>query len=149
MAAMQAMLGEVGIQVVPRAVDVATYNGIVYNPQPDYTQYPLVYAGAQNGLDPGAVNLYINESQIPPNGANIMRVRDAELTAAMNAALSEADDTKRLTAFQNAARVFNHDLPWAPLWVGTRYGGTPNGHSMGPAAGGGFDQRAETWAFTT
>jgi peptide/nickel transport system substrate-binding protein len=151
MAAMQAMLAAVGIHVVPRAVDVATYNGIVYNRQPDLAQYPLVYAGAQNGPEPGAVNLYINESQIPPNGANIMRIRDAALNGALGAALGEPDDTKRITRFQDVARVFNRDLPWAPLWVGTRYGiiasNVANFVWTPAPSGGGYDQQAESWAF--
>ncbi len=151
MAAMQAMLAEVGIHVVPRAVDVATYNGIVYGRPPDLTQFPLVYAGAQNGPEPGAINLYINESQIPPNGANIMSIRDATLNAALAAALGEPDDTKRIVRFQDVARVFNHDLPWAPLWVGTRYGiitANVENFVWTPApSGGGFDQQAEKWTF--
>ena len=151
MAAMQAMLADVGIHVVPRAVDVATYNGIVYNPKPDLTLYPLVYAGAQNGPEPGAISMYINESQIPPNGANIMRIRDAALNAALNAGLSEPDDAKRIARFQDVARVFNRDLPWAPLWVGTRYGiiaaNVANFVWTPAPSGGGYDQKAETWAF--
>ena len=68
MAAMQAMLGQVGINIVPRAVDVATYNGIVYAPSPDHSLYPLVYAGAQNGPDAGGINIYINEITDPTRG---------------------------------------------------------------------------------
>ena len=52
MAAVQAMLAQVGINVVPRAVDTPTYNGIVYAANPSYSQFPLVYAGLQNGPDP-------------------------------------------------------------------------------------------------
>lgn len=151
MAAMQAMLAEVGIHVVPRAVDVATYNGIVYGRPPDLSQFPLVYAGAQNGPEPGAINMYINESQIPPNGANIMRIQDAALNAALNAGLSEPDDTRRIARFQDVARVFNRDLPWAPLWVGTRYGiiaaDVANFVWTPAPSGGGYDQQAETWTF--
>lgn len=151
MAAMQAMLAQVGIQVVPRLVDVATYNGIVYAPKPDLSQFPLVYAGAQNGPEPGAINMYTNTSQIPPNGANIMRVRDAALTAALNAAVGEADDAKRPARFQQVARVFNKDLPWAPMWVGTRYGiisANVENFAWTPApSGGGYEQNAEQWAF--
>jgi peptide/nickel transport system substrate-binding protein len=151
MAAMQAMLGEVGVHVVPRLVDVATYNGIVYAQKPDLSQYPLVYAGAQNGPEPGAINMYTNESQIPPNGANIMRVRDHDLNAALNAALGEPDDAKRPGRFQAVARTFNRNLPWAPLWVGTRYGiitsNVANFVWTPAPSGGGYEQRAETWAF--
>ena len=150
MAAMQAMLGQVGINVVPRAVDVATYNGIVYASTPDLGAFPLVYAGAQNGPDAGGVNIYLNESQIPPAGANIMRVKDAALNTALNTALGEPDQARRQADFQNVARVFNKDLPWAPMWVGKRYGvvsAKVQNFAWTPApSGGGYQQHAEQWA---
>ena len=152
LAAIQAMLGQVGVNVVPRAVDVPTYNGIVYAREPDLSQYPLVYAGAPNGPNPAIANLNLNEKQIPPAGANIMRVRMPPLNAALDGALAEVDDAKRATLFQEVARVFNRDLPWAPLWVQRRYGIVASGvHNFvwTPSPGGGsFDQHAETWSFT-
>jgi len=151
LAAIQAMLAQVGVNVVPRAVDVATYNGIVYAREPDLAQYPLVYAGAPNGPDPGIANLGLNESQIPPAGANIMRVRIAALNAALDAALAEVDDAKRTALFQQVAKVFNSELPWAPLWVQRRYGivsAALRNFIWTPSPGSGsYDQHAESWAF--
>jgi peptide/nickel transport system substrate-binding protein len=152
MAAMQAMLGQVGINVTPRAVDVATYNGIVYAPKPDNSLYPLVYAGAQNGPDSSAISIYLNEKQIPPNGANIMRVRMPDLNAAFDAALTESDDAKRPAELQQVARVFNKELPWAPMWVGKRYGvlaAEVANFVWTPApSGGGYNPDAQNWALT-
>lgn len=151
LAAIQAMLAQVGVNVTPRAVDVPTYNGIVYAREPDFSQYPLVYAGAPNGPDPGIASLNLNEKQIPPAGANIMRVRMPALNAALDGALAEVDDTKRATLFQEVARVFNRDLPWAPLWVQRRYGvvaAEVRNFVWTPSPGsGGYDQHAESWAF--
>ncbi len=152
LAAIQAMLAQVGVNVVPRAVDVATYNGIVYAKTPDPTQYPLVYAGAPNGPDPGIANLNLNENQIPPAGSNIMRVRIPTLNAALDGALGVVDDAKRTAMFQQVAKVFNSELPWAPLWVQRRYGIVAAGlHNFvwTPSPGGGsYDQHAETWSFS-
>lgn len=145
LAAVQAMLGQVGITVVPRQVDVATYNGIVYAKEPDLSQYPLVYAGAQNGPDAGGINQYLNESQIPPAGANIMRVRIPEVSEALNAALQQGG-----AKFQDVARAVNHTLPWAPMWVAKRFGAvSPRVENFvwTPApSGGGYDQQAERWS---
>ena len=150
LAAIQAMLAQVGVNVVPRAVDVPTYNGIVYSKTPDATQYPLVYAGAPNGPDPGIANLALNESQLPPAGANIMRVRIPALNAALDGALAEVDDKKRTALFQQVEKTFNSELPWAPLWVQKRYGivsAAVHNFVWTPAPGGGsYDQHAETWA---
>lgn len=151
LAAIQSMLAQVGVNVVPRAVDVATYNGIVYAHDPDFSQYPLVYAGAPDGPNPGIANLSLNEKQIPPAGANIMRVRMPRLNAALDSALAEVDDARRAALFQEVARVFNSDLPWAPLWVQRRYGvveANVRNFVWTPApSGGSYDQRAETWGF--
>jgi peptide/nickel transport system substrate-binding protein len=151
LAAIQAMLAQVGVNVTPRAVDVPTYNGIVYAREPDYSQYPLVYAGAPNGPDPGIADLNLNERQIPPAGANIMRVRMPALNSALDAAIAETDDAKRAALFQEVGRVFNRDLPWAPLWVQRRYGivaADVRNFVWTPSPGGGsYEQQAETWAF--
>ena len=78
LAAVQAMLAQVGINVVPRAVDTPTYNATIYAQSPDWSQFPLVYAGLQNGPDPSAINIGLNEKQIPPAGANFLRIRMPE-----------------------------------------------------------------------
>ncbi len=150
LAAMQAMLSQVGIAIVPRQVDVATYNAIVYAREPDLSAYPLVFAGAQNGPDPGGINLYLNESQIPPAGANIMRVRNSALSAALDGGMTANDAAGRVEKFREFARIANRDVPWATMWVAKRYGivsADVENFVWTPApSGGGYDQSAERWA---
>ncbi|MGY5811085.1 ABC transporter substrate-binding protein [Rhizobium sp. LEGMi198b] len=122
LAAVQAMLAQVGINVVPRAVDAPTYNSIVLNAKPDIAQFQMVYAGLQNGPDAGSINVGLNESQIPPAGANVVRARMPDLSAALNAALTETDGSKRDGRYQDVCKVMNTNLPWATLWVAKRYG---------------------------
>ncbi len=123
MAAVQAMLGQVGINVVPRVVDVPTYNGIVYsNDDAGWDQFPLIYAGIRNGPDPASINIGLNSAQLPPNGANIMRVEFDDLTAAFDAAMSETDIAAADGKWQEVCSVMNQTLPWAPMWVSSRYG---------------------------
>lgn len=152
MAAMQAMLAQVGINVVPRAVDVATYNGVVYAQQPDWTQYPVVYAGIQIGPDASNINIALNEKQIPPAGANVARVRDAALTRALDTALAEVDDAKLPARFQDVCKAMNDTVPWGTMWVAQRYGVVSNrlkDFTWLPApAGGPYDQKAHLWSLT-
>jgi peptide/nickel transport system substrate-binding protein len=80
-----------------------------------------------------------------------MRVRMPALNAALDAALAEVDDAKRTALFQQVAKVFNSELPWAPLWVQRRYGivsTAVRNFVWTPSPGGGsYDQHAENWAF--
>jgi peptide/nickel transport system permease protein len=122
MAAVQAMLAQVGINVTPRAVDTPTYNSIVLNPTPDVAQFQMVYAGLQNGPDPSSINVGLNEKQIPPAGPNVVRARMPELTKALDTALGETDATKRDARYQDVCKVMNAELPWGTLWVANRYG---------------------------
>lgn len=122
LAAVQAMLAQIGINIVPRAVDTPTYNSIVLNPQPDVSQFQMVYAGLQNGPDAGSINVGLNEKQIPPAGPNVVRARMPELNTTLDAALGETDSAKRNARYQDVCKVMNSNLPWATLWVANRYG---------------------------
>jgi peptide/nickel transport system substrate-binding protein len=150
MAAIQAMLADVGINVVPRIVDVPTYNSIVYAATPDWNSFPMVYAGYQDGPDPSSLNAALNATQVPPAGANIMRVRTPALTTALNTALAETDASKRAGRYQEVCRVMNAELPWGTLWVTSRYGVVSRrlqDFTWIPAPSGGpFAQHAEQWS---
>lgn len=150
LAAIQAMLGDVGIMVEPKAVEVATYNSIVYAGAPDHSQYPLVFAGLQNGPDPSGINFGLNGTQMPPNGSNIMRANFPELNQALDAALGESDDSQRPARFQAVNAAFNKLLPWGPMWVATRYGvasSAVKGFFWTPApSGGGYVASAQNWS---
>lgn len=150
MAAMQAMLAQVGVNIVPKAVDVATYNGVVYAAQPDWTQYPLIYAGIQIGPDASNLNIALNEKQIPPAGANVARVRKADVTAALDAALAETDDNKLAGRFQDVCKAMNKSVPWATMWVSKRYGVASTKLKdfvwLPAPAGGPYAQNAQAWS---
>ncbi|MFA1621736.1 ABC transporter substrate-binding protein [Rhizobium mongolense] len=122
LAAVQAMLAQVGINVVPRAVDAPTYNSIVLKADADISQFQMVYAGLQNGPDAGSINPGLNEKQIPPAGPNVVRARMPDLTSALDAALAETDSSKRDARYQQVCKVMNTELPWGTLWVANRYG---------------------------
>lgn len=150
LAAMQAMLAQVGIHIVPRAVDTPTYNATVYKLSGDPHAFPLIYAGLQNGPDASNINIGLNEKQIPPAGANIMRIRLPEVTRSLDAALAETDAAKRDARYQEVCRATNAALPWATMWVGNRYGVASaklRGFVWTPApAGGPYQAHPERWS---
>jgi peptide/nickel transport system substrate-binding protein len=152
LAAIQAMLAQVGINIVPRAVDTPTYNGIVLGQNPDYSQFPLTYAGLQNGPDPSNLNFGLNEKQIPPAGSNVLRVRMPEVTAAFDAALGEIDADKRVERYRDVCKAMNANLPWGTLWVANRYGVASTklqNFIWTPApAGGPYQAYPEKWSIT-
>jgi peptide/nickel transport system substrate-binding protein len=150
LAAMQAMLAQVGINIVPRAVDTPTYNSIVYKQGGDAGEFALIFAGLQNGPDASNINIGLNEKQIPPAGANIMRVKMPEVTAALDAALAETDAAKRDARYQDVCKATNANLPWATMWVASRYGVASarlKDFVWTPApAGGPYQAHPEKWA---
>ncbi|MFD2262868.1 ABC transporter substrate-binding protein [Lacibacterium aquatile] len=150
MAAVQSMLAQVGVNVVPRVVDTPTYNGTVYKEgTPDWNAFPMIFAGLQNGPNPASINPGLNKSQLPPAGFNTMRIEFDELSAAFDTALAETDQSKVEGAWKNVCKVMNKDLPWGTLWVANRYGVASNklkDFTWVPApAGGPFAQHPERW----
>lgn len=147
MAAVQAMLADVGINVVPRVVDVPTYNGIVRGD--DVNQFPLVYAGAGNGPNPAQHNINLNSAQVPPNGNNIMHISLPELDAALASAMSESDQSQVNARWQEVCRIVNEQMPWGSMWVASRYGIASDSLKdfvWTPAPGGGpFEMNSESW----
>lgn len=147
MAAIQSMLAQVGISVVPRALDVPSYNGIVRGE--NWADFPLIYAGLQNGPNPAALNVGLNVAQQPPAGNNIMRIDMAALTQALDEAMGETDPAQADAKWQQVCKAMNEELPWGPMWVGTRYGVVSaklKDFLWTPAPGGGpFVSRPEAW----
>lgn len=147
MAAIQAMLAQVGINVVPRALDVPSYNGIVRSE--NWQDFPLIYAGLQNGPNPASLNIGLNAAQIPPAGNNIMRIEMPALTEALNTAMAETDPAKADAKWQQVCKEMNSELPWGPMWVASRYGVVSSklkDFFWTPApAGGPFVSHPEKW----
>jgi len=149
LAAIQAMLAEVGVNIVPRVVDTPAYNAIVYADPLKPEEFPLVYAGLQNGPEPSNINIGLNEAQIPPAGSNFLHVRTPELTAALDAAMAELDPAARNGKYAEVCRVMNETLPWGTMWVASRYGVASSSLTdfvWTPApAGGPFAAHPEAW----
>lgn len=147
MAAIQAMLAQVGINVSPRAVDVPTYNGIVRGE--NWDEFPLVYAGAQNGPSPATLNVNLNAAQMPPVGNNIMRIDMPELTDAIETAMAETDTSSANEKWQQVCHIMNDELPWGSMWVASRYGVASaklEDFFWTPApAGGPYQAQPENW----
>ena len=148
-AAMQAMLAQVGINIVPRTADMAGYNSVIYANPLDPSQFQLVYAGLTNGPDAGNLNIGLNTAQIPPNGSNYTRVDLPPVTEAFNAALKETTPDGLEKAYNEVCRAMNANLPWATLWETKRHGvEAANLKNMNwqPAPGGGpYEMHQELW----
>lgn len=145
MAILQAMLGQVGINIKPRFVDGPTFGTIV-----DSSKFSLVYAGGGNGPDPSTLIPMMQSSYAPPKGVNRMRVNIPELDKLFDAGQQETDDAKRTIIYKQMCRVTNAQLPWIPLWVGNRFGGfAKNVQNViwTPAPGGGrYQDFPERWS---
>lgn len=143
---MQQQLGEVGITIKIRSVDVPTFNGLVAKAAPEFTVY---YAGAANGADPDVTSIYFLSTATPPAGSNRGFYSNPEVDKAYLAGRAEADPAKRAAAYQAACKALNEDLPWGPMWVTTRFGAVSKkvgNFVYTPSAGSGkyYDQ-AELW----
>lgn len=145
--AMQQQLGEVGIQVKIKAVDVPTFNSFTNKEAPEFTLY---YAGAANGADPDVTSIYFLSTALPPSGSNRGFFSNPDVDKAYLAGRSEADPTKRAENYQAACKILNEQLPWAPMWVTTRFGAVAKNVQnfvYTPSAGSGkYYDRSELWA---
>ena len=143
---MQQQLGEVGITIKIRSVDVPTFNGLVSKASPDFTVY---YAGAANGADPDVTSIYFLSTAVPPAGSNRGFYSNPAVDKAYQSGRSEADPAKRAALYQEACKALNEDVPWAPMWVTTRFGAVSKkvgNFIYTPSAGSGkyYDQ-SELW----
>jgi peptide/nickel transport system substrate-binding protein len=145
--AMQQQLADVGIQVKIKSVDVPTFNSFTNKAAPEFTLY---YAGAANGADPDVTSIYYLSTALPPSGSNRGFYNNPDVDKAYIDGRAEADPAKRATDYQNACKILNTDLPWAPMWVTTRFGAVSKNVQnfvYTPSAGSGkyYDQ-SELWS---
>jgi peptide/nickel transport system substrate-binding protein len=145
MVSIQQMLGQIGVEVKVRAVDVPTYNQITNT---DNT-FSLVFAGAANGPDPDQIMPSFQSNAAPPNGPNRMRVNIPALDDLIQKGRSEVNPSKRVGAYQSMCKAVNSEMPWAPMWVAQRFGAVSknvSGFVWTPAPGGGrFNDNAQDW----
>ena len=113
LAAVQAMLAQVGINVVPRAVDTPTYNGIVFAARTT-TSSRWSTPALQNGPDPG-------HAQRRPQRSRRSR-RPATTSCASTCRRSPRRSTPRWprptppqrdARYQDVCKAMNANLPWA------------------------------------
>ncbi|OCW56018.1 ABC transporter substrate-binding protein [Hoeflea olei] len=153
MAAMQAMLAQVGINIAPRTVDMAGYNATIYAKPIDPSQFQIVYAGLTNGPNPGNLNIGLNAAQIPPNGSNYTRVDIPAVSEAFDTAMKQTTPEGMDKAYSDVCKAMNENLPWATLWETKRYGvesAKLKNLNWQPAPGGGpYEMHPELWELET
>jgi peptide/nickel transport system substrate-binding protein len=141
---MQQMLADVGIDITIRTVDTPTFNDIIAG-----TDWTMFYGGGANGPDPDVTSTYFLSTDFPPNGANRVRYANPDLDKLYLQGRQEIDPGKRAAIYQQICGLLNQQLPWAPMWVGNRFGGvatTVGNFIWTPAPGGGrYYDAAETW----
>ena len=145
MAAIQAYLAEVGIHIVPRVVDVPTYNATFY--RGDFT---LSYKGLANGPDPDAVRPAYHSTLTYPAGVNAAAINNPALDEALDKGRTTFNAMDRQAWYQKVARIQNEEALDVYLWVGLRYGAVNKrikDFVWTPApAGSRYYDFAETWS---
>lgn len=144
-AAIQAYLADVGVYIVPRVVDVPTYNATFY--PGDFT---LSFKGMGNGPDPDTVRTAHHSELVHPAGVNAAGINVPELDEAFDRGRTIFDPEERQRWYQEVARIQNHQALDVYMWVGTRYGAINNrvkNFIWTPAPGGTrYYDFAEDWS---
>ncbi|HET8631563.1 MAG TPA: ABC transporter substrate-binding protein [Thermomicrobiales bacterium] len=140
---MQQQLSDVGISIKIRAVDVPTFNSLRNG------TWSMYYAGAANGVDPDVTSIYFVSDATPPAGGNYGYYSNPQVDKDYAAGRAETDQTKRNADYQDVSKILNQDVPWAFMWVTTRFGAVSKkvqNFLYTPSAGSGryYDQ-AEKW----
>lgn len=117
MAAMQAYLADVGIDIVPRVVDVPTYNASFYA-----GDFVISYKGMGNGPDPDAIRPAYESTMTHPAGVNAGFINDPDLDEALNLGRVTVNELVRQAWYQQVSRIQNENVYNMYMWVGNRYG---------------------------
>ena len=114
-AVLQQMYADVGINAVPRPVDIPTFIQDFYeNGDFDFSWVPY---GA--GPDPNvAANNFLVCGQLYPNGYNGSRYCNDRVTELVKAGVREVDEAKRAEIYQEIATINNEELPLIAIWRG-------------------------------
>ena len=114
-AIIQQMYADVGINAVPRPVDIPTFIQDFYeNGDFDVTWVPY---GA--GPDPNvAANNFLVCGQLYPNGYNGARYCNDRVTELVKAGTTVIDQAERATIYQEIATINNEELPLIAMWRG-------------------------------
>jgi peptide/nickel transport system substrate-binding protein len=146
LAAMQAFLADVGVEVTPLTVDVPTYNSYFYSGE----GWDLSYRGVGSTLiypwqfyTPGGFPALENPEE------TLIGPAFEELQALMAEAQTETDEARFLELMQDICKFQNEHALEGYMWSSIRYGVSAEG--LGdfywfPAQGGGpYEDHAELW----
>jgi len=148
LAVIQQELAQVGITVTIRVADVPTFRELAYT----RGQFTLVYAGLGGGPNPDLTSNVYMSTAAPPAGANYLHVDIPAIDQGYINGRQETDPAKRAAIYQGMCKVFNSQVPTAPLWMSIRYGvvsAKVGNFIWTPAPGGGrYYDAAQDWTFT-
>lgn len=146
MAAQQAFLAGVGINIVPLAQDVPTYNSYFYTGE----GWDISYRGVGVNVGNFPFSFYEVGGQPTTDGAPLMGELFPELQALIDAARVEADADAYLGLLQDICKFQNENALEGYMWTAVRFGAGSNDLQdfyWFPAAGGGpYEDHAELWS---
>jgi hypothetical protein len=143
MAAIQAMLAQVGINVVRARSTLPLITASSWPRRRSRRSFRWsMPVSATVGPEP---TIGLNEKQMPPVGNNFLHIREPDLNTALDAALADGR-LKRDARYQDVCKAMNAHLPWATMWVAKlwRRFHQAEGFRLDAGSGGGpFDTDAE------
>jgi peptide/nickel transport system substrate-binding protein len=116
----QAMLGDVGIEIEIRSYEFATfYNDIK---QGNFQLFSMVWTGA---VDPDIYSLTLHSRSIPPAGANRGRYRNAEFDRLIDEGAQRALPEERRPFYLRAQEILADELPYISLYIKANFAVMP------------------------
>lgn len=146
MAAQQAYLSQVGINIIPLVQDVPTYNSYFYSGE----GWDISYRGTGANYGNFPFNFYEPGGQPTNDGLPLQGELFPELQSLIEAARVEADPDVYLSLLKDICQFQNENALEGYMWTASRYGAaTRNVQDFYwfPAAGGGpYDDHPELWS---
>jgi peptide/nickel transport system substrate-binding protein len=146
MAAQQAYLSQVGVNVIPLPQDVPTYNSYFYTGE----GWDISYRGVGVNIGNFPFAFYEAGGQPTTDGLPLAGQEFPELQALIDAARVEADPEAYLGLLQDICRFQNENALEGYMWTATRFGIAASSLTdfyWFPAAGGGpYEDHAELWS---
>lgn len=146
LAAIQAQLADVGVNIDLRTVDVPTFVDEFYDEE---YSWKIAFVGAASGPDPDVVYNLLHTSATWPAGSNIRGYSNPEVDRLLEEGRLEANPQARAQIYQQLCRVLNEEVPNGWMWETIRFGAvnTRIGNFIyTPSPGGGrYLAYPETW----
>ena len=143
---MQQQLEEVGITIKIRSVDVPTFNGLVSKPAPEFT---TLLRGRGEWRGPGRNERLLPLDRPAARGFEPRLLRQRRSRQGLPGRSRRDRPGQARGVLRGVCKSLNADVPWAPMWVTTRFGAVSKkvgNFVYTPSAGSGkyYDQ-AELW----